>query len=414
MGLVFKPTYIPTVSFSQLLMTINDWTNNPQERLKSSCLTFLSVSNKSRVFPLCKEYPVLLDFSAKRLMSSSFTWGPFSDFRAFKLPLLKAADEEVDDYIHYISVPCYMGLPSWLVPPHKEGETPAEGFWGSSLQLPMTAPTGDHWSLHEYKKFNQVLQCLTSDHKTKEEKEAEEGVKMREEERKEAEKAASQSSHISAPSHEMINDIETLDEGEHQPPTRSRKKLLEQMAIDAGISLDDDLNLPSVSAGKPSLSDEKFKAELCKKAEKVLNIIHSFHLQAIYDAGGVRQVDRILAELLMAEFTHVNLMFGEDLNTSLGKLFPIVEDSGKTLLEDLKAAVGPTVSNLIPYSLQKAVDAHNTHLYTSLTKVLVFLDCVRCNGQDFLEDRVKGLQSNEEFKKLISALSERISNYDGK
>ena len=33
MGLVFKPAYIPTVSFSSLLMTLMDWFNNPKEIL---------------------------------------------------------------------------------------------------------------------------------------------------------------------------------------------------------------------------------------------------------------------------------------------------------------------------------------------------------------------------------------------
>ena len=33
MGLVFKPAYIPTVSFSSLLTTLMDWSANPKERL---------------------------------------------------------------------------------------------------------------------------------------------------------------------------------------------------------------------------------------------------------------------------------------------------------------------------------------------------------------------------------------------
>ena len=48
----------------------------------------------------------------------------------------------------------------------------------------------------------------------------------------------------------------------------------------------------------------------------------------------------------------------------------------------------------------------------SLTKVLVFLDCARQEGCDFLEDQVKSLQSNEEFKKLITSLSEWISAFE--
>ena len=42
MGLVFKPAYIPTVSFSSLLTTLMDWSVNPKERLSEACLTFLN------------------------------------------------------------------------------------------------------------------------------------------------------------------------------------------------------------------------------------------------------------------------------------------------------------------------------------------------------------------------------------
>ena len=48
----------------------------------------------------------------------------------------------------------------------------------------------------------------------------------------------------------------------------------------------------------------------------------------------------------------------------------------------------------------------------SLTKVLVFLDCVRQEGCDFLEDLVRSLQTNEELKKLVTALSKRISAFE--
>ena len=80
MGLVFKPAYIHTVSFSSLLMTLSDWSNDLEERLSESCMTFLSVSPKSKVFPLCRDYPVLLDLSLKRLVSNCFTRGYLTNF----------------------------------------------------------------------------------------------------------------------------------------------------------------------------------------------------------------------------------------------------------------------------------------------------------------------------------------------
>ena len=57
------------------------------------------------------------------------------------------------------------------------------------------------------------------------------------------------------------------------------------------------------------------------------------------------------------------------------------------------------------------MESHNSHLYMSLTKVLVFLDSARREGRDFLEDLVKSLQTNEELKKLVTTLSGQISAF---
>ena len=53
----------------------------------------------------------------------------------------------------------------------------------------------------------------------------------------------------------------------------------------------------------------------------------------------------------MAQFTRVNQMMGVVLNTSLQEFLTIIEMSGGILLEELKTALGPTVSNLVPYNL---------------------------------------------------------------
>ena len=48
----------------------------------------------------------------------------------------------------------------------------------------------------------------------------------------------------------------------------------------------------------------------------------------------------------------------------------------------------------------------------SVTKVLVFLDCTRQEGRDFLEDLTKSLQTDKELKKLLTALSKWISAFE--
>ena len=89
MGLVFKPAYIPTVFFSSLLATLMDWSVNLKERLSEACLTFLNISPESKVFSLCKDYPVLVDLISWELISNYFMRSRVTNFRTFKLPLIQ-------------------------------------------------------------------------------------------------------------------------------------------------------------------------------------------------------------------------------------------------------------------------------------------------------------------------------------
>ena len=86
-----------------------------------------------------------------------------------------------------------------------------------------------------------------------------------------------------------------------------------------------DIIFPITNVGRPPPYNHELSVENKEKAEVAMKKICSLHLQVIYNAGGVRQVDWILAELLMAQFTRVNQMMGEDLNTSLWELFSVME-----------------------------------------------------------------------------------------
>ena len=203
------------------------------------------------------------------------------------------------------------------------------------------------------------------------------------------------------------------DSGAPPPHSVSIQRPLECMMRDITLEAKDgDKIFPITPVGRPPPYNHELSVENCKKAEEAMKKIHSLHLQAIYNTGAVSQVDQILVELLMAQFTRVNQMMRKDLNTSLRDLFTVMEASGETLLGELKTALGPTVSNLVPYNLQRVVESHNSCLYMSLTKVLVFLDSARREGCNFLEDLVKSLQTNEELRKLVTALSRQISAFE--
>ena len=63
---------------------------------------------------------------------------------------------------------------------------------------------------------------------------------------------------------------------------------------------DGDLIFPISNIDRPPPYNHELSAEDQEKAEVAMSKICSIHLQTIYNAGGERQVDQILTELLMA------------------------------------------------------------------------------------------------------------------
>ena len=381
--MVFKPAYIPTVSFSSLLTTLMDWSINPKERLSEACLTFLNISPESEVYPLCKDYPVLVDLISQELVSSHFMRSRVMNFHAFKLPFVHGLNPRSNEWAQYVSIPRLVGTASYLLTPHREGSLLEEGFRSSSsLCVSLATPDQDHWSIHADKKFARIISRLAEEHQQRlQEAKDKEETKVNEErmeDQRGEEAAAAAATAVKLPNSttsamETGGDRECPDSG--APPTHPvpTQRPLECLMRDK----DGDIIFPITPVGGPPPYDHELSAENCKRAEKAMKKICSFHLQTIYNAGAVRQVDRILAELLMAQFTRVNQMMGADLNTSLQELFTVIELSGGFLLEELKTALGSTVSNLVPYNLQRFMESHNLCLYMSVTKVLVFLDCAR-------------------------------------
>ena len=232
----------------------------------------------------------------------------------------------------------------------------------SSLCVRLATPDKDHWSIHVDTKFTRIISRLVEEHQqrlqeAKEKEETEVKKVMMQDQTGEVATAVATTA-VNSPTPpllpwRLVGDGEGLDSG--APPARPvpTQRPLEHLMRDMGLEAKDgDIIFPITPVGRPPPYDHELSAENCKRVEEAMKKIRSLHLQAIHNAGTVRQVDRILVELLMAQFTRVNQMMGADLNTSLREFFTVIETSGDTLLEELKTALGPTVSNLVPYNLQ--------------------------------------------------------------
>ena len=89
-GLVYKPHYLSTEPFSAAYMHLHVWhavgsSVESANKLSSSCLIFVNVSEMSDVIPVVVQHPVLLDVATKdTIMRTGEPMAPLS-FRGFRL-----------------------------------------------------------------------------------------------------------------------------------------------------------------------------------------------------------------------------------------------------------------------------------------------------------------------------------------
>ena len=72
-GVVYKPSYIPTLGFSITYMCLNEWHSASSDKESEGCLEgprliFVGINEDSGLFPVVTGHPLLLDTMAKEVM----------------------------------------------------------------------------------------------------------------------------------------------------------------------------------------------------------------------------------------------------------------------------------------------------------------------------------------------------------
>ena len=75
-GLVYRPSYVPTMPFSGAYMHLNVWhsaaSNKKSENwLDEPCLLLMNISEMSDVIPVVVRHPVLLDLTSQEVMGGT-------------------------------------------------------------------------------------------------------------------------------------------------------------------------------------------------------------------------------------------------------------------------------------------------------------------------------------------------------
>ena len=111
--------------------------------------------------------------------------------------------------------------------------------------------------------------------------------------------------------------------------------------------------------GDADTEEASLPPSVAQTIKVLLEHLHALHLQALFEMGSVRVVDRVSAEQLMANFAHVNLVMGEDLNKSLCSLVDTTKGACSDLLADIRAALGPTMFSMAEVNINQAIEKYH-------------------------------------------------------
>ena len=121
---------------------------------------------------------------------------------------------------------------------------------------------------------------------------------------------------------------------------------------------------------------------------EILAHIHALHLQMMHEMGSVQEVDRTLAQTLMAEFVRLQLIVGEDFTKSLIALCTDLEASCEVLVSDIARTLDLHPDD--PASHQVKAALHKFQQTTSL-KVnlpLMELEAAHDDMEEFMQSRL--------------------------
>ena len=154
------------------------------------------------------------------------------------------------------------------------------------------------------------------------------------------------------------------------------------------------------------------REQALREARVLLDQVLTLRFRSMQELGSIREVDRILARTLMAEFSRIHLIVLEDLTKSLLALKADFQVSGMALVSDVSWVMDLSLSNPRSVSLRAALERFQRTNSLKCDLPLVELEAARQEIHLFMRDRLEELSSQEESRELIRELSEQMSTHN--
>ena len=150
-GLTYKPHYISTEPFSAAYMHLHVWHVagsyvESEDKLNSSQLLFVNLSEMSGVLPVAVQHPVLLDVVMREAMTK--TGEPMTPlyFRGFRLHTIWT-QQPGEDLVHQVAFPRFLGEGTSSMLEYEPERFPQDLMQGQKMVVNLRQLSSNHWNI---------------------------------------------------------------------------------------------------------------------------------------------------------------------------------------------------------------------------------------------------------------------------
>ena len=368
-GLVYKPHYISTEPFSTAYMHLHVWhaagsSVESANKLSSSCLIFVTVSEMSDMIPVASQHPVLLDVATKETITQTGKpMAPLS-FRGFRLHTVWNRPPGGDS-VRQVTFPHLLGEATTSMLEYEQEKFPQSLLQGPKMTINLGPPSSNHWNIVS----DLVLPLAIDTYKRRRE------AKWTEQD-PEAESAGAEGSPKEAPAPGKAPQV--------------------------------------VAGGSKATSPTETTHQGARALETALGILkhlHALRLQILHDMGGVRELEQAAVHTLMAEFARLQLILGEDLTKSLSALCSELETSSEVLSSDLLSVLNLHSGDPAFPRMKELIQKHHQSVSMKVNIPLMELEAAREDLGRFLQGRLHELSSDPKAQEVVEEISRTLLSY---
>ena len=349
-GLMYKPHYISTESFSTAYMHLHVWhaagsSEDSADKLDSSCFILVMVSEMSDVVPVVALHPIFLDVGSKEAMER--TGEPLAPlwFQGFRLHTMWSRPPGGEP-VHQITFPCLRGDATAPMLEYETEKFPQSSLQGPKMLINLRPPSSEHWNIES----NLILTLTMDTYK----------------QRHEAKRAE--------------QDPERESAGAEVAP---KEMPVPEKAPQA------------VAGGSKSVSPTETTHQGERDLETTLGIIEHIHalcLQILHKMGGMRELEQAAIHTLMAEFARLQSILCEDLTKSLSALCSELETSSEVLSADIHNILNLHPGDPVFPWVKELIQKH--HQSVSMKVNLIQLEVAKEDLERFLQGCLCELSSD--------------------